>query len=71
MRHRRPLEPHELPLLVLGVLCGVVTAVAIGWFVLRVGIADEIDLGASILMGVIGGSAAGVALVGAARRARL
>jgi hypothetical protein len=45
MRDRRLLEPHELPLLVLGLLCGVVAAIAVGWFVLRVGIADELDLG--------------------------
>jgi len=71
MRDRRLLEPYELPLLVLGVLCGIVSAVAIGWFVLRVGIADELDLGASILMGVVAGSAAGIALVAAGRKARL
>ena len=71
MRDRRLLEPHELPLLVLGLLCGVVSAIAVGWFVLRVGIADELDLGRSILMGVIAGSAAGIALVAAGRRARL
>jgi hypothetical protein len=71
MRDRRLLEPHELPLLVLGLLCGVVAAIAVGWFVLRVGIADELDLGRSILMGVISGSAAGIALVVAARRSRL
>lgn len=71
MRDRRLLEPHELSLLVVGVLCGIVSAVAIGWFVLRVGIADELDLGASILMGLVAGSAAGIALVAAGRRARI
>ena len=71
MRDRRLLQPHEVPLLALGLLCGVVSAIAVGWFVLRVGIADELDLGASIVMGVVAGSAAGIALVAAARKARL
>ncbi|HEX6061843.1 MAG TPA: hypothetical protein VF001_07210 [Candidatus Limnocylindria bacterium] len=68
MRDRRLLHPHEIPLLALGLLCSVVSAIAIGWFVLGLGIADELDLGASIVMGVAAGSAAGIALVAAARR---
>ena len=72
MRDRPLLEPHELPILLLGMLCGVVVAVAAVWFLLRTGIVDELDrLEAPILLGVLIGSVAGIALVIAARRARL
>ena len=72
MRDRRLLEPHELPVLVLGVLCGVSIAVAAVWFLLHAGIVDELDpLGAPIALGMLVGGLIGVVLVTAARRARL
>jgi hypothetical protein len=72
VRDRRLLEPHELPILALGVLCGVVIAVGAVWFLLRTGIVDELDpLGVPIVIGVLIGSVTGVVLVAAARRARL
>lgn len=72
MRDGPFLEPHELPIIALGVLCGVVAAFAVAWLLLRLAIVDELDpLGAPILLGVVVGSVGGIALVAAARRARL